>query len=571
MPPIFKKEDGSPLACFIDPASKSKAVLLKAIRSNGGGMSVRDTQADIILIDADLQESRQRARDMCRTSIVVFNEWVQACVDAGRLLGADHKWGSLRIDDPALVDESFFTDGTPSEQNDQHVTRAPEQEVDVKPVIPASSLSYPTPHHPPEPPVSAGAPSHTKSGSPHVNFGIPRSSPGFAQSPVRSFTPPPDSSAPPSSNISVAPPNSTKALLVPSFGQVPPDPHLAALFMAAHEQWQKLKQGSGLSASITRNSANTAMDRQRESSYDPLDVIATPERIYEPLARRPRPSHDVSGSSPERGTKRRKLGNGPQRGIRSKVPSVLVPAPGAIVYSRSTDDLTKTTVSELGISSTSAPPTPNVSVDKQVFNDLGIPTQFLLQVDLPDRGSIVRLIKRHGGQITSTVQDATYVIVSKTTPQYTEILAVAEEAGRVAVPIAWIHESIKMGRMVAVDEYSISISDSELASLQPAITHTKRLTKDELIAAALSPQPPAPPHSSLNRGTKSMFNAQDRNYLQCLLAWKLYRDSGYSITALCRELHEKVPIHTFLSWREFYFRPATDTERVRKAVHEMAS
>ncbi|KAG8691403.1 hypothetical protein FRC09_011634, partial [Ceratobasidium sp. 395] len=311
------------------------------------------------------------------------------------------------------------------------------------------------------------------------------------------------------------------------------EPHLAALFISAHEQWQKLKQGSGLSVNGTRTSF---VDRVRESSLDPLDVIATPERIYEPLARRPRPFHDVNGESPERGSKRRKVSNG-QRGIRSKVPSVLVPAPGAIVYSRSTEDLTLAATSEPGTSSVSAPPTPNYA-EKQVFSSFGAPTQFWLQVDLPDRGNIVRLIKRHGGQIASTVEAATYVIVSKTTPQYTEVLAVAERAGRVAVPIAWIQESIRINRMAAVDDYSISMTDSELASLQPT-TGAARLTKEDLIAIALSVQPPAPPAHPPSLTQNPRFTAEDRNYLQGLLAWRLYRDSGYSNAALCRELYEK--------------------------------
>ncbi|KAG8720525.1 hypothetical protein FRC08_018959 [Ceratobasidium sp. 394] len=180
--------------------------------------------------------------------------------------------------------------------------------------------------------------------------------------------------------------------------------------------------------------------------------------------------------------------------------------------------------------------------------------------------------QRHGGQIASTVEAATYVIVSKTTPQYTEVLAVAEAAGRVAVPIAWIHESIRINRMAPVDDYSLSISDSELGALQPTVG-AGRLSNEDLIAAALSAYPPAPPTNppSLTYGSRSLFTAEDRNFLQSLLAWRLYRDSGYSITALCRELHEKIPLHTFLAWREFYYRASTEAERVRKTIQELVS
>ncbi|KAG9104423.1 hypothetical protein FRC06_002658 [Ceratobasidium sp. 370] len=533
MPPIFKTDDGLPLACFVDPSSKGKAALLRTIRasrSNGGGIGAQDTDADIILIDAEIRESRQRARDMCRSSIVLFNEWVDACVSAGRLLGADHKWGSLRIEDPAMVDESLYTDEDP-QQSIQHAPRVPEEEEDVNyihlvPVVISST------------PLSSRATRVVWS-----SFTIK------IQSTAGSFVPTPDANAPPSSKRTSIPPNSTESPSTPPFGQVPKDPQFAALFISAHEQWQKLKEGTEFSVIVTQTPNSTVVPHQRDSSHDPLDIIATPERIYEPLARRPRPSHEVSSGSSERGSKRRKFSNGSQRGIRSKVPSVLVPAPGAVIYSRSADEHTKTTTSEPGTApasaSASAPPTPNTAY-KQVFNDLGVPTQFWLQVDLPDRGSIVRLIKRHGGQIASTVEAATYVIVSKTTPQYTEVLAVAQAAGRVAVPIAWIHESIRINRMAAVDDYSLSISDSELGSLQPT-AGAGRLTKEDFIAVALSPQPPAPPTNppSLTYNSRIMFTAEDRNYLQCLLAWRLYRDSSYSITALCRELHEKLCAHIY--------------------------
>jgi hypothetical protein len=41
-------------------------------------------------------------------SVVLFHEWINACIDAGKLLNAEFSWGSLRIQDAALVDESLY-------------------------------------------------------------------------------------------------------------------------------------------------------------------------------------------------------------------------------------------------------------------------------------------------------------------------------------------------------------------------------------------------------------------------------------------------------------------------------
>ena len=43
-------------------------------------------------------------------SVVLFHEWINACIDAGKLLNAEFNWGSLRIQDPVLVDESLYGD-----------------------------------------------------------------------------------------------------------------------------------------------------------------------------------------------------------------------------------------------------------------------------------------------------------------------------------------------------------------------------------------------------------------------------------------------------------------------------
>jgi hypothetical protein len=307
-----------------------------------------------------------------------------------------------------MVDESLYTDDDPPQQQGQsYVQTKVKEEMDVKLVHPvheahelteiyrplhltgSPKLSFPPSRGPSELPVSTGDPSRNKSESPLDNFARPQLSPNFAEPAADSFMQAPDSS--PAATPIPLPSEETPT--ESPFGQLPTDPHLAKLFVSACEQWKKIKQSSGVSAS-TAQAKDTSGTQiyHRGSSHDPLDVIATPERIYEPLARRPRHALDASGGSVERGPKRRKLSDGFQRGIRSKVPSVLVPAPGAVTYSRSTDDLKNVKTMVLDASSASAPSTPNATLNP-VFTFIGEPVQFWLQVDLPDRGGVIRLIR----------------------------------------------------------------------------------------------------------------------------------------------------------------------------------
>lgn len=76
----------------------------------------------MLLVDAQTRNGRECARNQLATDperIVLFVEWIEACVSAGKLLGDDVDWGNLRIQDPEIVDESLYEE--PADSHVAHV------------------------------------------------------------------------------------------------------------------------------------------------------------------------------------------------------------------------------------------------------------------------------------------------------------------------------------------------------------------------------------------------------------------------------------------------------------------
>ncbi|KAF8605047.1 hypothetical protein BDV93DRAFT_543631 [Ceratobasidium sp. AG-I] len=561
MAPIFKTPSGLPLAIYLEPSSSNRAASLRSIRANGGGICLSDSGADVVLIDADSPNGRLLARRMCTDSdsVVLFHEWINACVDAGKLLNAEFNWGSLRIQDPVLVDESLYGDVDEGPAQAQSSVKKEEQSSNHtasswapnKLDLVASSdhsSSF----------VSGGAHATT---SPDRSFNdgeIPQLSRSLSRqdseySQPDEPTPEKKSSSFPSPTVNVLPP----------FGQPPADPRLAELFLSACNEWEALKQTAG-STSPTRTgllepvSTSDNKPHQRGSSIDP------PDRVYEPLARRPRPSHEHASDSAERGPKRRKLsdhGLQKQKGLRSKGPP-LVSVPGT----GPEDRLKTSTPDAADVSGSSS----TLNPVQKVFQFLGAALQFWLQVDLPDRGGVVRLIKKHGGRLAATMEAASYVIVSKAAPQYVEIVVDAEAADRVAVPVAWIHECIKTNKLAPVDDYAVGPPPESVLSEAT----DGDLSEAEIIQAALATDPPTPPQPVIKKygsDRKHSFTDADRAYVHRFLAWKLHNDPKISVAQILKDLGKTAPHHTRHSWHHFYYAGAgIDSARVRRIVADLA-
>jgi hypothetical protein len=169
--------------------------------------------------------------------------------------------------------------------------------------------------------------------------------------------------------------SNTQTLTPPpqSYGRAPTNATLGSLFRAACEEYEILKKDpesyvfSGLkrkARSVERNPHS--VDKPLKSPRVEAPHSSHPP-VYEPLAKKLRPP--LPAGSTKRGPKRRS--DESRTNQFSATPS----------QSFETIDL-------LG-SSLSPPPLPN----EKIFTLVGEPVQFWLQVDLPDRGSVIRLLR----------------------------------------------------------------------------------------------------------------------------------------------------------------------------------
>ncbi|KAH7345206.1 hypothetical protein B0J17DRAFT_32017 [Rhizoctonia solani] len=190
--------------------------------------------------------------------------------------------------------------------------------------------------------------------------------------------------------------------------------------------------------------------------------------------------------------------------------------------------------------------------------------QFSLQTDLPNRVAVIRLIRKHGGTTAARMEDASYIIVSKSMPQYQETVQEAVVVDRVAVPVAWVNRCIEENRIVSTDNYGVTTSQRTAGTL----------TDEDIIKAAMAdaPPPPAPSSSWIKHKDRGYrFTEHDREYLQKSLAWTYARDPEFSLSDLWRRLAQNSPHHSFNSWAYYYYRSSADVTRILNVVKALKS
>ncbi|KDN39556.1 hypothetical protein RSAG8_08712, partial [Rhizoctonia solani AG-8 WAC10335] len=503
MAPIFKTSSGLPLAVYIEPSSSNRPVLLKSILSNGGAPAPRIDKANVILVDAQTRKGRACGRDQLASDperVVLFVEWIDACVSARQLLGEDLDWGNLRIQDPEILDESLY-DG---EANDSQVKRVKEEDhVDSKDHRP-----WPTPTSPTRPTLGelpVGVLPRTIDTKPEIFDSIDGPS-HYSASPE------------PRLSGSLSPLKSPKASspAVLNYGQLPIEPEYKSLFLSAHEEWEKMKKVA--------------------------------EKLRPPLP----------AGSTKRGPKRRESYTLDDDDNSSQL---LLPQSSPQPVDLAADD--SDDVFEIPPPQSQSQPSTSRSA-KKLFTYVDEPMQFSFQTDLPGRVAVIRLLRKHGGTTASKMEDASYIIVSKSMPQYQETVEEAGKVDRIAVPVAWIHQCIEENQIVSTEGFAVDSGQRVVGAL----------TEEEIVRAAMADEPPAPiPNSAWvkNKEWGYKFTQLDREYLQKVLAWTYARDSAFSLTDFFQYLAKNSPNHPVKSWTQFYYRPTTDATRILDIVNALKS
>ncbi|KAF8761899.1 hypothetical protein RHS01_01025 [Rhizoctonia solani] len=496
---IFKTSSGLPLAIYIEPSCPNRPGLLKSILANGGAPAPRIEKANVILVDAQTRNGRECARNQLDTGserIVLFVEWIEACVSAGKLLGEDVDWGNLRIQDPEIVDESLY-----EEPGDSHVPHV-KQDIKEEDHADTKHRPWPTPTSPTrlpggELPVSSGAPTRTTATPPlnpetHTAVCAPSH---YAESPRQSSTRYFSASLSPRKSSEAPSPAPT------DYGRLPTDPEYSALFLSSCEEWERIKREG---QAYTRLLAGPTVP---ESQLGPHTQQARTKKRRSPLP----------AGSTKRGPKRRE--------------SQVLPGDFTSLH--------------LNLPSESQPlgmRLENDSDDK-LFTFGDEPMQFWLQIDLPDRRAVIKSIRDHGGTTAFKMEDAAYIIVSRSAPQYQELAQEAEAIDRIAVPVAWIRKCIEEQQIVSYEE--------------------------DIINAAMADLPPSPAPSSSSVGNKKpghRFTEHDQEFLQKRLAWTYARDPVFSLRAFFQDLHQTT--RSTLGWRTIIaqqpMRSASDTTGKKK-------
>ncbi|CAE6522988.1 unnamed protein product [Rhizoctonia solani] len=572
MAPIFKTSSGLPLAVYIEPSSSNRPVLLKSILSNGGAPAPRIDKANVILVDAQTRKGRACGRDQLASDperIVLFVEWIDACVSARQLLGEDLDWGNLRIQDPEILDESLYDD----EANDSQVKRVKEEDhVDSKDHRP-----WPTPTSPTRPtlgelPVSSGVLPRTIDTKSEIFDSIAGPS-HYSASPE------------PRLSGSLSPLKSPKASspAVLNYGQVPIEPEYKSLFLSAHEEWEKMKKETETYVPPPKRKSQ-AFDRSasldRPATKSPRHYLAQEQAsrsppspsVYQPLAKKRRPP--LPAGSTKRGPKRRESYTLDDDDNSSQL---LLPQSSPQPVDLAADD--SDDVFEIPPPQSQSQPSTSRSA-KKLFTYVDEPMQFSFQTDLPGRVAVIRLLRvglfntisalsysarqKHGGTTASKMEDASYIIVSKSMPQYQETVEEAGKVDRIAVPVAWIHQCIEENQIVSTEGFAVDSGQRVVGAL----------TEEEIVRAAMADEPPAPIPSSAwvkNKEWGYKFTQLDREYLQKVLAWTYARDSAFSLTDFFQYLAKNSPNHPVKSWTQFYYRPTTDATRILDIVNALKS
>ncbi|CCO26710.1 hypothetical protein BN14_00741 [Rhizoctonia solani AG-1 IB] len=527
---IFKTSSGLPLAIYIEPSCSNRPALVRSILANGGAPAPRIDKANVLLVDAQTRNGRECARNQLATDperIVLFVEWIEACVSAGKLLGDDVDWGNLRIQDPEIVDESLYEE--PADSHVAHVKQDIKEEDHADPKY----RPWPTPTSPTRPsegelPVSSGALSRNTA-TPPLRSDVDNTTIEPPYSPGS-----PQQSPEPRHSVSLSPQKSSKTTspIPPSYGQLPADSEYRELFLSSYEEWEQIKKEAETYVPPPKRKSQqyerraptdqpAAKSPRRDFSQD--KSTRSPSfgpNLYRPLARKRR--SPLPAGSTKRGPKRRESQVLPDDFTSSyfNVPSPSQPP--AIELGNDSD----------AVLEISPPPQASSSPNRNKLFTFGDePMQFWVQIDLPDRRALIKSIRDRGGAMAFKMEDAAYVIVSKSAPQYQELVLEAEGIDRIAVPVAWVRKCIEENQIVSYEGFAVGSGQRAVGTL----------TEEDIVDAAMADLPPSPVPSSLRIDNKKpgyRFTEYDQEFLQKRLAWTYARDPGFSLKDFFQELYE---------------------------------
>ncbi|KAF8525157.1 hypothetical protein BU17DRAFT_84081 [Hysterangium stoloniferum] len=243
-------------------------------------------------------------------------------------------------------------------------------------------------------------------------------------------------------------------------------------------------------------------------------------------------------------------------------------------------------------------PKPNVpSVKNGIFtDDRGLPSKFFVTLDLRIRKELLKIIRKHGGDIVLRMEDADYIILNNRSPQFQQCLQLLP-LDKIALSPTWLQECDKTGAVAGLAGHMIDIDsghgpgairkkqvssarkskaklvdndcESEEGAPDPPTTsqasvrtpETKSLPKklfEDVGRRSRSPLPfpsspssssPPPPTTIIpTDGHRIAFTEKDREWFFRYARFKLQREPKMSMMQLMKSVGHKAPYHSAQSW-----------------------
>ncbi|KIM75432.1 hypothetical protein PILCRDRAFT_827355 [Piloderma croceum F 1598] len=224
-------------------------------------------------------------------------------------------------------------------------------------------------------------------------------------------------------------------------------------------------------------------------------------------------------------------------------------------------------------------------------SDSGESLLFFVQVDLMGRHGVVQNIKKNGGKMGGSINDADYVILGNTLSKtFPDLLAQTTAVNKLPLRSAFIVDCVKHAALLDVDNYvleeyippkkrgrpSVVTMKAEkpkekIQKKEPRKTTPKKKAVQpvEQIRCDGPPSPTPPPLSTRIElsGGHFRFSDEEVNFFKRYARHLVEMDHLISNTAIFKRLYEKMPHHSPPSWGAYIRRVCPDElDTIRKKV-----
>lgn len=215
-------------------------------------------------------------------------------------------------------------------------------------------------------------------------------------------------------------------------------------------------------------------------------------------------------------------------------------------------------------------------------SDLGESISFFVQVDLISRHGVVQNIKKNGGKMVGSINDADYVVLGNTMSKtFPDLIAQTIAASKLPLRSGFVADCVKHEALLDVNDYVLeeyvppkkrgrSSVTTVVASKPRKEKVSKKVNKPIVPTRQDGPPSPTPPPVSARvelPGGNFRFSDEEIDFFRRYARHLLELDHTISNAAIFNRLHKKMPHHSSTSWQTYVRRSFPDElDTMRKKV-----